>query len=80
VSQLEVLQAYAQGEYEGNLLDLFGNRGYPVIRNLSIPNSALNGAWEAMWSNCLSGASCDGCDYCRDLVERVLAEQSVQVV
>jgi collagenase-like PrtC family protease len=73
VSQSRVLQAYAQGCYDGDLLDLLADRGYPIIRNLSIPNRLLQGAWSAKWRDCLSAGSCGGCGFCDDLLTRALA-------
>jgi collagenase-like PrtC family protease len=72
VTQSQILRAYAQGRYEGNFLDLLSNIGYPLIRNLSIPNRSLDGAWEAMWKNCMFAGNCDNCNYCCELVAGAL--------
>jgi hypothetical protein len=72
VSQSQVLQAYTQGWYEGDFLDLLSNRGYPIIRNLAIPNRLLDGAWSTKWQDCLSVGDCDDCSFCDDLVARIL--------
>lgn len=74
ITQNQVLQAYAQGYYEGNLLDLFSNRGEPIIRNIFIQNRSLNGVWGEKWQNCMATGSCDGCNYCQDLVEIAMSE------
>lgn len=76
ITQSQVLQAYAQRRYEGNLLDLLSNRGYPMIRSLFIRNRSLDGAWVAKWKDCMSAGSCDGCNYCNDFVERALSDMT----
>jgi hypothetical protein len=75
VAQVEILDAYARERYDGDYLDLLGNRGSPTIRNLRLPNRALDGAWETMWKDCMAAGQCDVCNYCRDLVDRVLDER-----
>jgi collagenase-like PrtC family protease len=70
-SQVAVLAAYVEGRYDGDLLDLMSNRGYPLIRGLAIPNRSLDGAWDEKWRDCLSIGHCDGCRYCAELADRV---------
>jgi collagenase-like PrtC family protease len=74
IAQSQVLRAYAQGRYTSDFLDLLSNRGYPIIRNLSIPNRSLDEAWSAKWRDCLSNGGCDDCSFCDDLTERVLVQ------
>lgn len=81
-TQSQILQAYAAERYDGNLLDLLSNSGYPDMTNLVIQNRALDGAWDAVWKDCMTAGNCNGCNYCRHLLERALSsmenEQSQQ--
>lgn len=67
-----VIRAYVERKYEGNLLDLFEPGHGPIIAPHVIDNSRFPDDWFEHSTQCSQMP--DQCDYCRETLERVLAE------
>lgn len=72
----KVLEAYANGRWDGDLLELLepshaGLAGMPPLRNDMFPDD-----WFEKTSTC--GHACDGCGYCEDVLAKMSAHMSEQ--
>jgi len=65
-----VIQAYCEGHYRGNLLDLFEPSHAPLLAPHVIDNSRFPGDWFERTAAC--DKRCQHCDYCATVLERVL--------
>jgi hypothetical protein len=66
-----VLRAYIDGKYSGNLLDLLEPGHSEVFRDYVIENSLFPDDWFEVTTSC--SHRCDGCDYCRTVLENVVS-------
>ncbi len=65
-----VIAAYCQGQYRGNLLDLFEPSHGPLIAPAIIDNSRFPADWFERTTAC--DKRCWRCDYCSSVLEQVL--------
>jgi len=65
-----VIQAYAEGAYAGNLLDLFEPSHGPLLAPYVLDNRRFPADWWERTTAC--GKRCEGCGYCAGVLEQVL--------
>ena len=65
-----VLHAYSEGEYAGNLLDLFEPGFGPALAPFIVDNSRFPHDWFERTTTC--GCRCTECDYCAEVLEQTL--------
>ncbi len=65
-----VLHAYSEGEYAGNLLDLFEPGFGPALAPFIVDNSRFPDDWFERTTTC--GCRCTECDYCAEVLEQTL--------
>jgi collagenase-like PrtC family protease len=68
----KVIQAYCQGRFRGNLLDLFEPGHGPLLGRHVIDNTRFPEDWFQRTSEC--DQRCQACGYCAAVLERVLVE------
>jgi len=64
-----VMEAYARGEYHGNLLDLLEPGFSPAFRPTVLDNAAFPPDWFDRTGAC--PRECTGCGYCEEVLKRV---------
>ena len=69
-----VLQAYAEGRFHGNLLDLFGPGFSPAFAPYIIDNDKFPADWFERTSSC--SRRCETCSYCRDVLDQTQTNMS----
>lgn len=67
-----VIDAYAKGEYRGNLLDLFEPGFGPAFAPYVIDNDRFPDDWFERTSSC--SKNCDSCNYCQTVLKKVMTE------
>jgi len=67
-----VVDAYVRRRHRGNLLDLMEPSYVPLLPGCILDNTRFPSDWFDRTSSC--GRCCDSCDYCNEVLERVLVE------
>jgi len=68
----KVIQAYAEGQFKGNLLDLFEPGHAPLIAPCIIDNARFPADWFDRATSC--DKRCDRCSYCEHVLGQVLVD------
>ncbi len=67
-----VIEAYAKGEYHGNLADLFEPGFGPALAPYILDNSRFPEDWFERTAAC--DKNCRACNYCQSVLEKILVE------
>ena len=72
---VDILQAYINGKYRGNLLDLLNCENSDDISTFFIDNTKLDGILESVWRDRDHGNDCSTCQFCDRLASKVVQKR-----